>query len=153
MLGFIPMLSFECKISIHSAENPARQGSSETAPMMMKETDFSTVAAFEAVEFILSCSVNRRRNGQGSRVAARIVLRELLDRVRRAPTSRQSARRLRLDRSARSLNQYFLHRGEYGGWGVENRPNDFGHTFAAAWRKFNLALLGVRDKFRIGEGR
>jgi hypothetical protein len=42
MLGFIPMFSFEYQISIHSAENPARQGSSETAPVMMKEIAFST---------------------------------------------------------------------------------------------------------------
>jgi hypothetical protein len=44
------MLSFECKISIHSAENPARQGRSETAAVMMKQIDFPTVAAFEAIE-------------------------------------------------------------------------------------------------------
>ena len=146
------MLSFEYQISIHSAENPARQGRSETAAVMIKEIDFRLWRLSKLLNYFVMLG-QLRRNGQGLRVAVRIVLRELLDRVRQAPTLRQSARRLLFGRSARSLNQYFLHCGEYGGWGVENRPNDFGHTFAAAWRKFNLALLGVRDKFRIGEGR
>jgi hypothetical protein len=52
MLGFIPMFSFEYQISIHSAENPARQGSSETAPAMMNEIAFFDCRGFRAVELL-----------------------------------------------------------------------------------------------------
>jgi hypothetical protein len=103
------------------------------------------VAAFEAIGLVvvLPC-----RHKKFSRSAVDDRLREFLPCLRQCQL-RQSRRRFNFDISTRLLDQYFLHFGEYGGWGFENALNDFGHTFAAAWRKFNLTFLGVRDKFGI----
>ena len=105
------------------------------------------MADFEPVDLVPVLSA--RHQASTDELQSRIGSREIL--LEGSGNSKRSADVLLFRWTTRSLDQNFFHFGEYGGWNFENAVNDFRHTFAAAWRKFNPALLGVRDKFGIGK--